>query len=336
MKKYLLIMGISILCMVGCVAKDAQEKMSDSVLDLQDSTEAQEDPLTGANNQEEEKQSEQESEVDDALMEKDHSNEDESTKEQENIEIINPEGMTILDRFDVPNGFTRNTVSDDSFGAYLRGLPLKEHGSKVMYYDGRIKNRSEVYEAVVDMDIGKKNLQQCADAVMRLRGEYFYQQGAYDKIHFNFTNGFRVDYSKWMDGYRVSIEGNKTSYVKRKAASNTYEDFRRYMELIFAYAGTLSLEQELESIDFKDMEIGDVLIQGGSPGHAVIVVDMASNEDGKTLYMLAQSYMPAQDTQVLCNPNDDTSPWYTIDESERIVTPEWTFTRDDLKRFTED
>ena len=46
------------------------------------------------------------------------------------------------------------------------------------------------------------------------------------------------------------------------------------------------------------MQIGDVLIQGGSPGHAVIVVDMAENPaTGEKLYLLAQSYMPAQDIQ---------------------------------------
>lgn len=254
--------------------------------------------------------------------------------EQDNI--INSEGKTVQERFNVPDNYERVKVEERSFGEYLRNLPLKPHGSKVKYYDGNIKDRTNVYEAVIDMNIGDKNLQQCADAIMRLRGEYLFGKGDYDKIHFNFTNGFRVDYSKWIDGYRIKIDGNKTEYVKKTQPSNTYEDFLNYMEYIFMYAGTLSLSKELEDIEIEDMEIGDVFIKGGSPGHAVIVIDMAVNkETGEKIYMLAQSYMPAQDIQVLCNGNDkELSPWYRLDDDEIIKTPEWTFDKNQLKRFS--
>lgn len=249
--------------------------------------------------------------------------------------IINGDGTVLAERFNVPRGYARIEAQEGSFAQYLRNLKLKSHGSKVLYYNGNIKENYGVYEAVVDMDIGKKDLQQCADAIMRLRGEYLYGMGQYDKIHFNFTNGFRVDYSKWIEGYRVKVSGNNTSYVKKNKRSNTYNNFRDYMELIFMYAGTLSLSSELESVELEDMQIGDVLIQGGSPGHAVIVVDMATdNQSDKKIFMLAQSYMPAQDIQILANPsNDDMSPWYFLEDVGTIVTPEWTFNKGDLKRF---
>ena len=190
--------------------------------------------------------------------------------------------------------------------------------------------------AVVDMEIGDSDLQQCADAVMRLRGEYLYGIGDYDRIHFNFTNGFRVDYSKWMEGYRVVVDGNRSYWQKKTQPSNTYQDFRKYMDIIFAYAGTLSLENELVLVNFDEMEIGDVLIQGGSPGHAIVVVDMAVNEStGEKLFLLAQSYMPAQEIQILVNTDDsDLSPWYSLNfEGDSIATPEWNFNKWDLKRF---
>ena len=59
--------------------------------------------------------------------------------------------------------------------------------------------------AVIDMDIGERDLQQCADAVIRLRAEYLYGTGQYDKIHFNFTSGFNAQYIKWMQGSRISV-----------------------------------------------------------------------------------------------------------------------------------
>ena len=78
-----------------------------------------------------------------------------------------------------------------------------------------------------------------------------------------------------------------------------------------------------------------VFIQKGRPfGHAVIVVDMCLNKiTGKKLYMLAQSYMPAQETQILVNRNNKTiNPWYELKKGD-ILTPEWNFIDTDLRRF---
>ena len=53
--------------------------------------------------------------------------------------------------------------------------------------------------------------------------------------------------------------------------------------------------------------------------------------------MLAQSYMPAQQTQVLVNKaNKEISPWYRLDDVKKagkMITPQWTFELDELKRF---
>lgn len=249
--------------------------------------------------------------------------------------LINPDGRTINTRYRLPDGFQRVESLENSFAAYLQTLPLKPHGTKVKYYNGATKETTDVYAGVVDMDIGKRDLQQCADAIMRLRAEYLWAQERYEDIHFNFTNGFRVDYQKWMDGYRIKVKGNKTTWYKSKAPSNTYKDFRSYMNMIFAYAGTLSLSKELPAVDFDNMKVGDIFIQGGSPGHAVIVVDLAVNrETGKQLFLLAQSYMPAQDIQILQNPmNEAFSPWYSNQFFGDLITPEWRFERTDLKRF---
>jgi len=83
------------------------------------------------------------------------------------------------------------------------------------------------------------------------------------------------------------------------------------------------------------MEIGDIFIEGGFPGHAAIVIDMAVNiTKGDKLFILAQSYIPAQELHILVNPdNSELSPWYELDFGEVLCTPEWTFNRDDLKRF---
>ena len=247
--------------------------------------------------------------------------------------IVNERGTTVLKRFNIPQGFARQAVNSSSFAHYLRNLPLKPAGSKVKYYNGALKNDA-AYVGVVNMPISDRNLQQCADAVMRLRAEYFYAQKEYDKISFRLTNDFEVDYAKWMQGNRVAIEGNKTNWYKARQPSNTYQDFRNYLEFVFTYAGTLSLSKQLHPQNMKNLSIGDVFILGGSPGHAVIVVDVAQNKDGKKVFMLAQSYMPAQETQILRNPSDASiSPWYRAEIQNQLLTPEWTFKIEELKTW---
>nr|HPG89492.1 DUF4846 domain-containing protein [Hyphomicrobium sp.] len=87
-------------------------------------------------------------------------------------------------------------------------------------------------------------------------------------------------------------------------------------------------------VPVADVEIGDVFIKGGFPGHAVLVADIAVHPLTKSKRMLlVQSYMPAQDIHVLKNfSNGDGSPWYAVPSSE-LVTPEWTFAAGSLKRW---
>jgi hypothetical protein len=87
--------------------------------------------------------------------------------------------------------------------------------------------------------------------------------------------------------------------------------------------------------NIHDIKAGDVFIRGGTPGHAVIVLDVAINrESGKKIFLLAQSYMPAQEIHILNNPNrEDLSPWYEEDFGDELITPQYTFTNNELMRF---
>jgi hypothetical protein len=58
-------------------------------------------------------------------------------------------------------------------------------------------------------------------------------------------------------------------------------------------------------------------------------------ETDDEIFMLVQSYMPAQEMHILKNLSSSSkfSPWYSINFGEILVTPEWNFTKNDLKRF---
>lgn len=243
---------------------------------------------------------------------------------------------SIRERIAAPEGYVRADHPADTFAGWLGMLPLKPGRSTVYLHNGKLKSNQDVHAAVLDIDTGSRDLQQCADAVIRLRAEYLFAAGEFERIHFNFTSGDEASYTRWRAGYRPEVEGNRVSWERDASPDSTYRVFRDYLRAVFMYAGSYSLEKELLPVEeIADIRPGDIFIQGGFPGHAVIVVDMARHrETGEKIFLLAQSYMPAQDIHILRNPSKpDLSPWYGENFGEVLHTPEWDFGRGDLRRF---
>ena len=246
------------------------------------------------------------------------------------------ETQTLASRFAPPEGYQRTREPRGSFGEWLRRLPLKKGCPDVLLFNGQKKGNQAAHAAVVDIDVGDRDLQQCADAVMRLRAEFLRSAGQAAAVSFHFTSGDRCDLARWLEGWRPVVRGQAVRWTRSAAPDASYATFRRYLDTLFTYAGTQSLSKELRPVASPaDMQVGDVFIQGGSPGHAVLVADMAVHaQTGKRLFLLVQSYMPAQEVHVLRNPSDATlSPWYRGDFGGALVTPEWTFRASDLRRF---
>lgn len=241
----------------------------------------------------------------------------------------------LQNRIAPPAGYTRVSTAKKSFADWLRNLPLKPGKPDVLLYNGQKKDNQTAHYAVMDMDIGNKDLQQCADAVIRLRAEYLWSQKRYNEIHFNYTSGFNCEYTKWKEGYRPKVNGNDVQWEKTAQADDSYTNFKKYLESVFTYCGSKSLSLELKEVkDIHSIEAGQVFIRGGFPGHAVIVLDVAQNAAGEKVFLLGQSYMPAQEMHVLVNPNSsELSPWYSEKFFDLLATPEWNFYKTELKAW---
>lgn len=219
---------------------------------------------------------------------------------------------TVLARFKPPFDFHQVQVTPGSFAAWLEALTLKPAGTQTKTYKGTVAATDVFTAAVVDLSVGGEDLQQCADVVMRLRGEYLYQQKRYSEIFFHFESGFKCDYIHYAEGYRYHSGIWKLSARK----DYSYAAFVHYMKLIFMYAGTLSLQKELKPVQNTDeLKAGDVFIRGGSPGHCFIVMDVVENNLYKKQFLLAQSFMPAQNLQVLQYYGN---PWFNLDQKSAI------------------
>lgn len=242
----------------------------------------------------------------------------------------------LVNRITVPSGFKRNSLEKNSYADWLRNMPLKPGKPDVFLFNGEKKRNQTAQYAVLDIDVDNKDLQQCADAVMRLRAEYLFSIKKYDAIHFKFTSGDDCSFSAWAKGFRPIINGNKVSFENKASEDYSYQNFRLYMQTIFTYCGTFSLSNELFFVkNINDIKAGDVFIIGGFPGHAVTVMDVAENIETKAkIFLLSQSYMPAQDIHILKNPTDKVlSPWFSVYPETNLVTPEWTFAPATLKSF---
>nr|WP_294906667.1 DUF4846 domain-containing protein [uncultured Lacibacter sp.] len=209
----------------------------------------------------------------------------------------------------LPDGYERVQLQQNSFGYFLRHQKLKTDRT-VYLYNGLPKSNQLAQYAVLTTPVGNKDLQQCADAVMRLRAEYLRQQNK--PVCFADNAGKKYCW----DQYR-------------------HRGWQSYLETVFGMCGTLSLEKDLKQKEWSHLSSGDVLIKGGSPGHAVIVMDVARHKiTGQLIFLLAQSYMPAQDIHVLNNLKEKRiSPWYRTSLTNMIFTPEWTFYEAQLRSW---
>ncbi|AMR26099.1 hypothetical protein A0257_02640 [Hymenobacter psoromatis] len=189
---------------------------------------------------------------------------------------------------------------------------------------------------MVDIDVGTKDLQQCADAVMRLRAEYLFSVNP-NKIHFHLTTGYDAWFSDFVAGRTFRVKGESVLPAAKPAEAPTHAALGRYLLPVFGYAGTLSLSREVQPVPLGQVRPGDVLVHGGSPGHAVLVADVATNaRTGQRYILLAQSYMPAQSIHLLRNVDQPAlGAWFAVPGpgAAEFATPEWTFASTELGRF---
>lgn len=248
--------------------------------------------------------------------------------------LINKDSLTIQSRVNAVDGYKRVDYSDGSFENYIRNYKLKAFGSKITNYDNSEYFWQGGHIGVLEIPVPKNGLQQCADALIRIRSEYLWDNNRKDEIGYKFTSGHYCSWQKYAEGYRPKINGNKVTFHKTASANQSKENFYKYLNLIYMYSGTLSLYYELKSIKVKDLRIGDMLIKGGSPGHIVMIADELINENGEKLFLLLQGNTPAQSVHLVKNlENSNISPWYQLEDDAVIPVSNYTFSSAKFVRF---
>ena len=249
---------------------------------------------------------------------------------------MDPNESTVKTRFTPPKGYEWEAQKAGSFGEFLLNFPLHPEGLPIRDYKKLPVENQDLHVGSLKIDVGNRDLQQCADAWMRLYAEYLYLNKRYDEIGFHFTSGQFMSWNDYKSGIRTKEVGDRVEFIKSAKYDDSYDNFRSYLDLVFQYAGTISLDKESELVTKnEDIGVGDYLINPGSPGHTVIIIGIVRNKIGRRLYLLAESYMPAQDIGILKNRfNAKLSPWYELNvNSYRTITSKYIFGPKVIKRF---
>jgi hypothetical protein len=241
---------------------------------------------------------------------------------------------TLEARFATPSGAARVPVEAGSFGEWLRNLPLAAPGTPAKNYKGDVvyPGDDQYLGAVIAIDIGKIDLQQSPDLLIRLHAEWLFSQGNKD-IAYRGATGLDMPLSKWARGERMDSQGANVFWVmKAKPSEIDHPEFRRYLNAVFTWANSTSLAQQAEPISADDLRPGDFFVHLGSPGHALIVLDVAKKPKGPPLALLGQALNPSENPFVL--QLGKATAWFSLRSPDPIITPHTKeFTWEGLRRL---
>ncbi len=210
-------------------------------------------------------------------------------------------------------------VPADGFGAWLRTLPLSDRATPVRTHDGQVVPHPA---RVVALPLVPGDLQQCADSALRLRAEWQRSQGG--SPSFRATSGDPLPWARFAAGEQPYAKNNRILWRRVDPATQTWEG---WLSAVFVWAGTRSL-YAYETRPAATPRPGDVLVEAGSPGHAVVVLDVAKRGD-ETLLLIGEGFMPAMDFHVELGPEAGWWPW----TARGLALPHWPLGPETLRRW---
>jgi hypothetical protein len=223
-------------------------------------------------------------------------------------------------------GYARVPGAPGSLGAFLRGLPLAAPGTPVVSYAGEVIREGDHpnVAAVVALDVGARDLQQCADSILRLHAEWRFSAGGRDQVY-RTASGLSLSFPRYAQGERLRVsEGKPTLVPGARPSERTHALLRTWLDDVFGWTNTGALVRDARKVELFDLRAGDFFVVAGSPyGHAVLVLEVARNAEGRRALLLGQGFIPAQSFHVL-RPSGEYEAWFELDEeSGAIKTPFW-------------
>jgi Domain of unknown function (4846) len=220
---------------------------------------------------------------------------------------------SIASRIPAPDGYVRKSFPKGSFSSWVQSLSLK-NTNQILFYDGTaLRNEHFNIFAVVNMPmLFRSDLEQCADYCMRFWAEYHKSMNTLDKL------------------YLFDYNGN------RKMFSSSGKSYNAFLKWSFSYANSHSLQKGCAEVREGDAVPGDMFVQNdnGGVGHASMIVDMAESPEGKKLYLIGFSFMPAQEFHIeKAMDKYGTGGWFTVEGFSNFLDDYLPVGKPVLRRF---
>ena len=227
-------------------------------------------------------------------------------------------------RFPPPPGYQRVAVAAGSFGEWLRGLPLAAPGTPVLNNAGgaAYSGEDDYVAAVVAIDVGAGDLQQSADAIVRLHAEWLWASDQPDALSYRSASKLDMPFSRWAKGQRLLASGPNVFWVvKSKPRAPNYDDFRQYIDAVMLWSNNVSLANRAHHVlDPAELTAGDFFLQTRGKGHAILVLDIAQKPTGERVALLGQALQnPAQSIHVMRLGR--ATAWFSMRPPNPVLTP---------------
>jgi hypothetical protein len=232
--------------------------------------------------------------------------------------------------------YKRIEIKSGGFAEWLRNLPLKKKGADVLNYRGGIfkSGQDTTVAFVVDLDIEGRRLEQCMDVLVRLYSDYLWKNKQTDSLKLPLPGGFWLTWENWKNGFRPLFKGISVKIMNSSPPDTSYRSYNSYLRTVFSESHTQQFYHAYQSLERRDLKIGDIIIKKGTKGHAVMVVDLAKNEMGDMIALIGNGDTPA--CQFFLLNHKKNKPWIPLDfNRERLELPlKRKMTWDGLRRFT--
>lgn len=227
---------------------------------------------------------------------------------------------SLASRFPPPRGAECVPLTAGSWGDWLRGLPMLPPGAPVRFAEGQPLPalRLPWVAGVADLDVRRH--QECADTIFRLRLEFLRQAGRERELVVPTGGGDPLSWARWQQGFRLRLVGDRLRLVRDAAPDASRASFDRYLASVFLWCGTYSLEEMSRPVPPAQLAVGDILVRPGSPGHAVLIADLARTPNGRLHALILQGHMPAQSAQI--SRASLRGAWYPLDFARPLDLPD--------------
>jgi hypothetical protein len=229
------------------------------------------------------------------------------------FQTVSAQKPVIKNSIPVPDGYVRETCPAGSFGDWIQNLELK-NPPVIHDYRGNVVN-SAFYSiwGVLQMPLlFRTDLEQCADFAMRLWAEYHKSTGKLDQL------------------YLFDYNGNK------KLFKTSRESFNQFLKSAFSKANSHSLKQGCRAVATNDAMPGDLIVQNerGGIGHVSVILDACRSKQGKRLFLIGYSFMPAQEFHIeKAREEYGTAGWFTLNGYNQYLADYLNFGKPVLRRF---